>query len=96
MTLRGTRTIDFQIEGPITRADLPGLRDRVCGLFERSGADVAYCRVSGVEPEAVVVDALARLQLAARRHRCQVRLRDASPELLELVAFMGLSDVLPD
>ena len=96
MTLHGTSSIVFQIKGPITRADLPGLCDRVCGLFERSGTDIAYCRVSGVEPDAVVVDALARLQLAAQRHRCQVRLRDASPELLELVAFMGLSDVLPD
>jgi ABC-type transporter Mla MlaB component len=96
MTLRGTTSIVFQIEGPITRADLPGLCDRVCGIFERSGADTAYCRVCNVEPDAVVVDALARLQLAAQRHRCQVRLRDASPELLELVAFMGLRDVLAD
>jgi ABC-type transporter Mla MlaB component len=96
MTLRGTSPIVFEIEGPIARADLPGLCDRVCGLFERSGADIAYCRVSGVEPDALVVDALARLQLGAQRHRCQVRLRDASPELLELVAFMGLSDVLPE
>ena len=96
MILRGTSTIVFQIEGPITRADLPGLCDRVCGLLERSGADVAYCRVDGIEPDAVTVDALARLQLAARRHRCQVRLRDAPSELLELVAFMGLRDVLPD
>jgi ABC-type transporter Mla MlaB component len=96
MTLRGTSPIVFAIEGPITRADLPGLCDRVCGLFERTGADVAYCRVSGIEPDAVTVDALARLQVAAQRHGCDVRLRDASPELLELVAFMGLSDVLPD
>lgn len=96
MTLRGTRSIVFQIGGPITRADLPGLCDRVCGLFERSGGTIAYCRVSGVEPDAVVVDALARLQLAAQRHGCQVLLREASPELVELVAFMGLSEVLPD
>ena len=44
----------------------------------------------GVDADAVTVDALARLQLAARRHGCQVRLRNASSELLELVAFMGL------
>jgi ABC-type transporter Mla MlaB component len=43
----------------------------------------------------VTVDALARLQLAARRHQCQVRLRGASNELRALVAFMGLGDVLP-
>jgi hypothetical protein len=51
--------------------------------------------VNGVEPDAVTVDALARLQLAAQRHGCQVRLRHASDELLQLVAFMGLAEVLP-
>jgi hypothetical protein len=50
--------------------------------------------VRGVEPDAVTVDALARLQLAARRHRCTVHLVNASRELLDLVAFMGLADVL--
>jgi hypothetical protein len=52
--------------------------------------------VRGVDADAVTVDALARLQLAARRHGCRVRLRRASRELGELVAFMGLEDVLPD
>jgi ABC-type transporter Mla MlaB component len=40
------------------------------------------------------VDALARLQLTARRSGAFVRLRNASPELLELVDLMGLKDVL--
>ena len=92
----GTRQIAFAVHGPIARADLPGLCQRVCGLLEGSGADVALCDVSGVEADGVTVDALARLQLAARGHGCQVRLRHASSELLELVAFMGLRDVLPD
>jgi ABC-type transporter Mla MlaB component len=89
-------TIAFAIEGPIAHADLPGLCDRICALLERSGAGVALCDVSGVEVDAVTVDALARLQLAARRHGCRVRLRGASSDLLELVTFMGLRDVLPD
>ena len=50
--------------------------------------------VRGVDPNAVTVDALARLQLAARRLSCRLLLRNASPELLELAAFMGLADVL--
>jgi hypothetical protein len=54
---------------------------------------VVVCDVGGVEPAAVVVDVLARLQLAARRRGCRLRLERASPELLELVEFMGLSDV---
>jgi ABC-type transporter Mla MlaB component len=90
------RAIAFSVHGPIEREDLPGLCDRVCALLEQSRADIAYCNVAGVEPDAVTIDALARLQLAARRHGCQVRLRHASDDLLDLVAFMGLTDVLPD
>jgi anti-anti-sigma regulatory factor len=62
---------------------------------QRSATIVVFCDARGVTADAVTVDALARLQLAARRHQCQVRLRGASPELRELVAFMGLTDVLP-
>ena len=86
----------FAISGPISRADLPGLCERVCALLEQNEADVVICDVGGVEPDAVTVDALARLQLAARRRACQVRLRNASEELRRLVAFMGLRDVLPE
>jgi ABC-type transporter Mla MlaB component len=87
-------TITFGIRGPLARSDLPGLCDRVCALLERSGATVALCDVSGVGADAVAVDALARLQLAAYRHGCRVRLRRCTPELRDLVAFMGLGDVL--
>jgi len=96
MAAGASQTIAFAIEGPITRADLPGLCNRVCTLLEQTCAGVALCDVSGVDPDAVTVDALARLQLAARRHDCRVRLRRASPELLEFVAFMGLENVLPE
>jgi len=86
----------FAIWGPIARGDLPGLCNRVCALLERNDASVVFCDVDGVGADAVTVDALARLQLAARRHDCQVMLRHASDELLDLLAFMGLQDVLPD
>jgi ABC-type transporter Mla MlaB component len=88
--------VAFVISGPIARADLPGLCERICGLLTESGASVALCDVAGVDPDAVTVDALARLQLAAQRQGCRVRLRRASDELRELVAFMGLTDVLPE
>ena len=96
MAQAAPQTIAFAIRGPLRRGDLPGLCERVCALLERSAAEVAFCDVRAVEPDAVTVDALARLQLAARRHRCQVRLRGASPELGELIGFMGLRDVLPE
>ncbi len=87
-------TVAFRIHGPIAREDLPGLCDRVCALLAGSRAEVAVCEVCDIEPDAVTVDALARLQLAARRSGCQVRLRGASPELCALIDFMGLSDVI--
>jgi anti-anti-sigma regulatory factor len=40
------------------------------------------------------VDVLARLQLAARRSGLELRLRHVSPELHELIAFVGLAEVL--
>ncbi len=90
-------TIHFSIHAPLTREDLPGLCDRVCALLAKTEPDLAYCDVSGFEhPDAVTVDALARLQLAARRCGCQVRLQNASPGLRQLTALMGLTDVLPD
>jgi ABC-type transporter Mla MlaB component len=91
-----SQPITLTISGPIARADLPGLCERVCALLAESDANVVLCDVSGVEADAVTVEALARLQLAARRQSCQVRLRHASTELVELVTFMGLRNVLPD
>jgi STAS domain len=46
------------------------------------------------EPHAGTIDALARLQLAARRHGFEIRLRHASNELHGLLSFAGLSEVL--
>jgi ABC-type transporter Mla MlaB component len=89
------RTITFAIRGPLAREDLPDLHERVCALLGGAGADVAVCDVEGVAADAVSVDALARLQLAARRHRCRIEFRHASPELRDLIAFIGLEDVLP-
>jgi hypothetical protein len=96
MAASAPQTVAFAIRGPIERTDLPGLCERVCCLLESSGADVAVCEVRGVEPDAVTADALARLQLAAGRRDCQVRLRNASTDLVDLLSFMGLRDVLPD
>jgi ABC-type transporter Mla MlaB component len=88
-------TITFAISGPILRSDLPGLSRRICRLLDRDITATLFCDASGVPADAVTVDALARLQLAARKYGCQIRLQGASGELLELLAFMGLKDVVP-
>jgi ABC-type transporter Mla MlaB component len=94
--MRRGRLTTVAIRPPLGRADLPGLYARVCALLASSGDGATIlCDVAGLAPDAVAVDALARLQLAARRRDCAVRLRGASDELAELVRFMGLRDVLP-
>jgi ABC-type transporter Mla MlaB component len=94
MPTAGPNEVTFAIRGPISRSDLPGLCDRVCAQLTARAAGVVCCDVTGVGPDAATVDALARLQLAAGKHGCEVRLLNASAPLLELVEFMGLSNVL--
>ena len=94
MVAPAPQTVVFAIDGPIARTDLPRLCDQVCALLDRTGADIALCDVTEIDSDAVFVDALARLQLTARRRGCQARVRGASSELLDLLAFMGLRDVL--
>src|SRR5947208_17003087 len=89
---RGSITI--LISGPIAPTDLAGLYRRVCALLEGCDAAVAVCDVDGITADAVTVDALAQLQLAAGRHRCGVSRRGAASELTEPVTFMGLRGVL--
>jgi ABC-type transporter Mla MlaB component len=93
--LRQPRTIELGIDGTIERADIPELCERVRLALEAVDADWLECNVGDVLlPDAVVVEALARLQLTARRRGSKVRLRDASPELCDLLEFMGLNEVL--
>ena len=95
MPAPGSHEVAFAIRGPISRADLPGLCDRVCAALEEAGSVLA-CDVTDVEPDAVTVDALARLQLVAQRRGCMVRMRNASSALLDLVELMGLTHVIGD
>jgi hypothetical protein len=56
---------------------------------------VIGCDVSGItEPDVLVLDNLARLELVARRFGATIRLRNAGDALVELIAWAGLADVL--
>jgi len=48
-----------------------------------------------VEPDVAAVEALARLQLAARRSGCRITLYDVPPQLGGLLELMGLRDIFP-
>jgi ABC-type transporter Mla MlaB component len=88
--------IDVLVGGPLTPADVPALWRRARSLAEICGADVIVCDVAELlDPDAVTVDALARLQLAARRSGRRIRLRNACHDLCDLLRLMGLSEALP-
>ncbi len=91
----GPSSVVFFIEGPIGRGELPELCERARSALQGCDADVVVCDVGRVYPDAVAVDALARLQLTARRLGREVRLRRACGELRELLALVGLREVLP-
>ena len=95
MAACGPPTVTMRIAGPLERADLSGLFERTCALLEGAGAQTLRCEVGGVTADAVALDALARLALAARRRGCAVRLCGGSDELRALIALTGLAVVLP-
>jgi hypothetical protein len=81
--------------GPIEPQDIEALCRRARVLLERSDAELVVCDVGAlVEPDAVAVEALARVWLTVRRLGRGVRLRRSCHELEELLAFMGLAEVL--
>ncbi len=91
----GPSTIVLVISGPIVRTDVPGLCGRVRAALNRTHGELVVCDVSALaDPDAVTVDALARLQLTARRLGRHVRLRHACGELRDLIALMGLQGVV--
>ena len=50
--------------------------------------------VAGLPADVATVETLARLELAGRRHGYTLRLCNAPTELTELIALLGLRDVL--
>jgi ABC-type transporter Mla MlaB component len=50
--------------------------------------------VAGLPAEVTTVETLARFQLAAQRRGYTLRLRNAPAELVDLIALLGLRDVL--
>ena len=56
---------------------------------------VVICDVSALaRPDLGTVDALARVALLAHRHGWGVDLRDAAPELRELLGLAGLAEIV--
>ena len=93
---REPKTIELGIAGPILSEDIPCLCAHARRLLESGDADRLICDVGALtDPDAVTIDALARLQLTARRVGSEIGLRNASRDLRELLDFAGLGSVVP-
>jgi hypothetical protein len=62
-------------------------------MTEHNPSETVY-DAGALAADVQAVEALARLQLDARRRGCKARVQGASSELQELLAFCGLSFVL--
>ncbi|MGP3633302.1 STAS domain-containing protein [Streptomyces sp. 24-1644] len=94
--------IELAVSGRVTRADVP----RLCAELEKllhgpagdtSGPVAAVdCDVGGViRPDLVLVEAVARLGLIARRAGGrELRLRNVPPELRSLLDLVGLAGAI--
>jgi hypothetical protein len=80
--------------GPLAGAELPWLWDGLRGVLEDGCAGIVECDLARAPADARTIDALARLQVVARRLGCRLRLRHMAPELVDLLEFAGLAGVL--
>ena len=87
-------TAILAIGGPIGCGDAERLCARLRALAADSDAEVIVVDVRALAADARSVDALARLQLTARRLGRRIRLHRASSELDALLSFLGLAAVV--
>jgi ABC-type transporter Mla MlaB component len=84
------------LSGAIADGDVAALCSQVARLLDGLGTRTLACDVHGVDPaDAAAVHGLARMQLTALRHGHRIQLDRPPSELRELIALVGLSDVLP-
>jgi anti-anti-sigma regulatory factor len=82
--------------GSIAPAHVSVLWERIRWLARPGTVGEVVCDVADlVDPDAAAIEALARLQLLARRSGFRICLLHAGPRLRELLDLMGLAEVVP-
>ena len=80
----------------IEPTDIAGLCSKLRVLASTIEPSVVVCDAGALtDPDGVAVDALARLQLTARRLGTRIRLTRTPEKLCDLLDFAGLTSVLP-
>ena len=83
------------LDGMLARSAIPALVARLRIMLEAEPHRTVICDVQRLtRPDAVTVEALARLQLTARHSGRALRVRHAPAELVDLLAFLGLNDIV--
>jgi hypothetical protein len=82
------------VAAPIGDGDVAMLCERLRAVIGTSDAEIVVCDVGALPANARTIEALARLQLTARRLGRRIRLQRASHQLEQLLAFVGLADVV--
>lgn len=91
-----SEAVVLDLHGVVERAHVPALCRRLLRLLDDGDVRAVVCDVTGVtRADAVTVEALARLQLTAKRRGGALTLRGVGPQLTCLLALAGLADVLP-
>jgi len=92
----GPRSIVVVVREPIGADVLRQLCEQVRAALLRGDVQVVTCDLGSLDtPDISTIDALARVQLTARRLGGAIRVRGAGGQLLCLLAVAGLGDVLP-
>lgn len=94
---REPRPIVFAVADRVERHDIPACCARFRALLNNQADDGdVVIDVEGLDRvDVAAVDLLARLKLIAWRRGRLLRIQSASPELRELLALTGLSEVVP-
>lgn len=75
---------------PAGEEDLSRLCDSARSLLAATGATELVCDASALPPDLAAVNALARLELTARRAGARIVVRDPDPLLRNLLELVGL------
>src|SRR5688572_23854562 len=89
-------TVHLVVGGAKGGSNAASLCDDLANALGGRPVQLVVCDVRALrQPDLGTVDALARVQLAAQRLGCRVRLDGATKSLRELLALVGLREVVP-
>ena len=92
----GPHELVLTVSGSLGPDEIADLQRRVTLLLNRADPRPIVCDVSCVvDPDMSAIEALARVQLAARRAGREIQLRHRCAGLQELVDLAGLRETLP-